>query len=607
MTQQQRSVVDGPDEAREECRHDLESRSHAVPRQWVPRSLHETFEFFERPQNLARITPPWLGFRILTPEPIRMGPGSRSTTRCGCSGCERTGARSSASTTPRTFRDVQVIGPYRMWDHRHRFWREDGGTAHRGLRGVRAAARPPGPPAGPRIVRRQLEAIFDYRQAQIEALLPDRRGVPGVTIACCRRSDAGRAAAGAAEAASAAVGGRVGGAAARGAGRVVARAHAPGRRGGRPRRRSRGRPPAGPRASCGAARSSPRSTRSGGWRAPAPRPCRRARSAARACSGTSARPGTSSTGSPTASSASSRRRNSLLFLAVPQIAAALARPATAWCGSRRRLAPPWPPRVASLSAGPGCRRERSCRSSTATPRRRATWWSPEWTSSTSPAGARPGSTSIACRPRGGGPRCWSCRAATSPWSSTTRTRDLAARGLVWAQARQRRAQLRLRPARPRDAGHRAGAPRGLARCAGRARGEPTEPSPEAEDAAPARARRGRRGRRRPARPRRALAGTPRRRRPGHARGGRGDPGPRPRGGDGGRRHGQAVRVGQRGRSPPLRVDLDVRRPRARAISPAGSTSGRCGSTTSSIRPPIPRSRWPAAAGVASAPAAASPA
>jgi hypothetical protein len=44
-------------------------------RQWVPRTLHETFEFFERPQNLARITPPWLGFRILTPEPIRMARG----------------------------------------------------------------------------------------------------------------------------------------------------------------------------------------------------------------------------------------------------------------------------------------------------------------------------------------------------------------------------------------------------------------------------------------------------------------------------------------------------------------------------------------------------
>lgn len=31
-------------------------------RQWLERDLHETFEFFERPENLPRITPPWLRF-----------------------------------------------------------------------------------------------------------------------------------------------------------------------------------------------------------------------------------------------------------------------------------------------------------------------------------------------------------------------------------------------------------------------------------------------------------------------------------------------------------------------------------------------------------------
>jgi ligand-binding SRPBCC domain-containing protein len=91
-------------------------------RQWVPRTLHETFEFFERPQNLARITPPWLGFRILTPEPIRMVRGLTLDYTVRVLGV-RSHWRSLISEydPPASFRDVQLIGPYRRWDHRHRF------------------------------------------------------------------------------------------------------------------------------------------------------------------------------------------------------------------------------------------------------------------------------------------------------------------------------------------------------------------------------------------------------------------------------------------------------------------------------------------------------
>ena len=44
--------------------------------QFVRRPMHEEFRFFERPENLALISPPWLGFRILNPSPILMKKGT---------------------------------------------------------------------------------------------------------------------------------------------------------------------------------------------------------------------------------------------------------------------------------------------------------------------------------------------------------------------------------------------------------------------------------------------------------------------------------------------------------------------------------------------------
>lgn len=146
-------------------------------RQWVPRTLHETFDFFERPENLPRITPPWLDFRILTPAPIPMVRGLTIDYRVRAIG-RPTHWRSLISEydPPHAFRDVQVIGPYRLWDHCHRFRREDGGTVIEDF----VVYEPPGGPLGALVhrllVRRQVEAIFDYRRGRIEALLPATGG-----------------------------------------------------------------------------------------------------------------------------------------------------------------------------------------------------------------------------------------------------------------------------------------------------------------------------------------------------------------------------------------------------------------------------------------------
>jgi ligand-binding SRPBCC domain-containing protein len=141
-------------------------------RQWVPRTLHATFAFFERPENLPRITPPDLAFQILTPSPVPMAQGVSIDYRVRVLGI-RTRWRSLIAeyAPPDSFRDVQTIGPYRRWDHRHRFFASAGGTIIEDLVVYALPWGALGRVVHRVLVRSRLEAIFDFREAQIARLL----------------------------------------------------------------------------------------------------------------------------------------------------------------------------------------------------------------------------------------------------------------------------------------------------------------------------------------------------------------------------------------------------------------------------------------------------
>jgi len=98
-------------------------------RLFVARPLDETFAFFADAGNLQKLTPPWLSFRIRTPQPIKMRTGTLIDYVIVVRGLPvpwRT--RISDWSPPARFVDEQLWGPYWKWHHTHSFTAVEGGT-----------------------------------------------------------------------------------------------------------------------------------------------------------------------------------------------------------------------------------------------------------------------------------------------------------------------------------------------------------------------------------------------------------------------------------------------------------------------------------------------
>jgi ligand-binding SRPBCC domain-containing protein len=135
----------------------------------LPHARDQVFAFFAEATNLERITPPELGFTIVTPGPIHLREGTRIDYRLHLFGIPFSWQTEIQRwNPPKVFVDVQRRGPYKHWVHTHCFREEQGTTIIEDEVQYALPYAPLGELVYP-LVRLQLRRIFRYRQHAIRA------------------------------------------------------------------------------------------------------------------------------------------------------------------------------------------------------------------------------------------------------------------------------------------------------------------------------------------------------------------------------------------------------------------------------------------------------
>ena len=131
----------------------------------LPVARKTVFDFFSDALQLEQITPPWLNFRVLTPPPIVIQPGTLIDYKLKLRGFPlRWRTEISTWDPPCSFTDRQLNGPYDLWEHFHRFEEVDGGTLVSDQVNYRVIG---GAIIHSLFVKNDLRKIFEYRRRRM--------------------------------------------------------------------------------------------------------------------------------------------------------------------------------------------------------------------------------------------------------------------------------------------------------------------------------------------------------------------------------------------------------------------------------------------------------
>ena len=133
--------------------------------QYLNIPMEKAWQFFSSPGNLAKITPPFMGFRITSGSPAPMYPGQIITYKVSpFPGLTTNWVTEITHVTENEyFVDEQRFGPYRLWHHEHYFKAAGEGVVMTDRVYYKLPFGIFGRLAHALFVRKQLEKIFLFR------------------------------------------------------------------------------------------------------------------------------------------------------------------------------------------------------------------------------------------------------------------------------------------------------------------------------------------------------------------------------------------------------------------------------------------------------------
>lgn len=140
--------------------------------QFVPTDMKTCWDFFSQPKNLQTITPPYMGFKILHGAAKTMYPGQIIEYKVSpVLNIPMQWVTEIKHVIPNElFVDNQMIGPYKLWHHKHFFEEKENGILMTDIVHYALPFGLLGRIAHALFVKNQLEEIFRYREKKVKEI-----------------------------------------------------------------------------------------------------------------------------------------------------------------------------------------------------------------------------------------------------------------------------------------------------------------------------------------------------------------------------------------------------------------------------------------------------
>jgi uncharacterized protein (TIGR01777 family) len=149
-------------------------RDEFVRFQYVDIPLEKIFPFFAAPDNLEKITPDFLNFKILNSSDKTIKQGTKIDYKLRLRGLPlKWRTLITEWEQDKKFSDLQEKGPYKFWHHTHLFHPYEGGTIIEDRVVYRIPFGPIGEIARPMVIK-DIDQIFKYRKRALEKMIKNK-------------------------------------------------------------------------------------------------------------------------------------------------------------------------------------------------------------------------------------------------------------------------------------------------------------------------------------------------------------------------------------------------------------------------------------------------